>query len=454
MFNRANGHLASSTSRSDRLENHNENIRSHSAQSKLSVNGASPHVNLKMNQPLQYGDSLGDDGGSHDTEWVCSACSLINPRNEVRCQVCEAEKSSGIDKIKNQRDQLSVINGNSPAQNQPVLSEKNDVWVCRRCTLENSQESNRCEVCESPRKSNIPTSVPSNAEMDCSYSLPKTDMNGTSPEKTKSQVSQKNSKPNEGIFSSLVAKIPFFKSPASASSASGGTPSTITSSASASFDNDYDLWTCEKCSFSCNPQYFDHCELCKVPRKAKSNENLNSDLIMDTNHFSQITNSTNDTRVAKDAMNKDGRHSPYDVFKKPGTSKHKHDKASEWNCRRCTFSNALADNLCSMCGAKKELPDPVSFDSSSNDSAKTQSQKWRCNKCTFINDKSSDLCICGHSKNENLFLESGNKMTFVKDGENQDMKSHLSEDLKEREKEASEQLTSIVAYCKTVSVSV
>uniref|UniRef100_T1I3G1 RanBP2-type domain-containing protein n=1 Tax=Rhodnius prolixus TaxID=13249 RepID=T1I3G1_RHOPR len=63
-----------------------------------------------------------------------------------------------------------------------TISNLVHVWSCARCTLYNSGETSRCEVCETPRKSTIPVSSPG-------HSLPRSSMVITVPDWDKTRSS-------------------------------------------------------------------------------------------------------------------------------------------------------------------------------------------------------------------------------------------------------------------------
>ncbi|XP_014255422.1 calpain-D isoform X2 [Cimex lectularius] len=63
-----------------------------------------------------------------------------------------------------EKNMLSFDIGDKNSNFSMSEDDTKDKWSCQRCTFHNVIDSDRCEVCETPRKSNLPTSTPVNVD--------------------------------------------------------------------------------------------------------------------------------------------------------------------------------------------------------------------------------------------------------------------------------------------------
>ena len=90
--------------------------------------------------------------------WVCESCTLENTPHVLCCVACGAKKSfSG-------RTNGVVTNGGGGDDD--VVIMESEGWKCKRCTYINPETVARCEVCDSPRRSNLPSLSEINASIE------------------------------------------------------------------------------------------------------------------------------------------------------------------------------------------------------------------------------------------------------------------------------------------------
>ena len=73
-------------------------------------------------------------------EWVCQNCSLINDKNLLVCEVCEARRLTWV------CQNCSLINDKNLLVCE-VCEARRLTWVCPQCIFENDAEMHYCERC-------------------------------------------------------------------------------------------------------------------------------------------------------------------------------------------------------------------------------------------------------------------------------------------------------------------
>ena len=189
--------------------------------------GSEPGARVRM---------LMGDYKDDENQWKCSKCNLLNNQHVAFCVMCNIAKpavgkhvmkgdggpaSKKGPKMGNAAQTVASQTNGSTTKNSVAITNNNDdnTWTCERCTLKNSKTKKRCDVCESPRKTNVMPYVPD-------------------------------------IFSNSIGPTPG--------------PSGI-----ASGMTDGENWTCKSCSYKCNPSWATCCDMCDCPRSAK-NRNLHN----------------------------------------------------------------------------------------------------------------------------------------------------------------------------------
>ncbi len=318
-----------------------------------------------------------DDSGEHDDtgKWTCAKCQLLNPDQVKQCLSCQTtkpkdeEKTGGLKVPQRQnavkiRKQHPVDDGKEKGDQEKGDTEKGDsvekekskmddvdsgmdvdTWNCRRCTLENKMISQRCIMCGAPREDNAVKGI--NASLLDKYPA-------ISPRKVKPVTSPKLN---------------------GDSSARGKSSSKVDSE-----------WTCQKCTFLCNPAWKFTCDMCDKPRNVygahmkgvPKNSKINPEV------FEFPSNNVN--RTALPVMNViDG--TPVKTI-----GKHK-TKDDEWSCPRCTLLNKKTASVCAACTCPRPSRD---IDTPSTPNIPNT---WVCGQCTLRNENTLMICnVCQASR--------------------------------------------------------
>ncbi|XP_073994307.1 calpain 15 small optic lobes isoform X2 [Rhodnius prolixus] len=302
-----------------------------------------------------------------------------------------------------------------------TISNLVHVWSCARCTLYNSGETSRCEVCETPRKSTIPVSSPG-------HSLPRSSMVITVPDwdKTRSsdhlwvqpmyrrseflsnEVVKSENKDNlkelvdEGtqekcsiVHSSVsnlnvqlisgkssdittrysyigISKPGEYPAMTTTPTTGHGLPNSATDPVDLKNvfclkDSDLErMWTCIKCSYAYNPLMSDNCDICWSVRSPPS-----------LTEPSLIT-------VTKDSV----RYTPRKEHPNNlGPFKFPIDMDTDWTCRKCTLVNSSTAKACVVCGGSK-----LRSVTATRDMTLRKGEFWTCWQCTLRNPLDTLLC--------------------------------------------------------------
>uniref|UniRef100_A0A023F4R8 Putative calpain-like thiol protease family n=2 Tax=Triatoma infestans TaxID=30076 RepID=A0A023F4R8_TRIIF len=306
-----------------------------------------------------------------------------------------------------------------------TISNLVHVWSCARCTLYNSGETSRCEVCETPRKSTIPVSSPG-------HSLPRSSMVISVPDWDKTRSSdhlwvqpvyrrshseflsnevvksenkdnlnkslveedvQENSTLVHGSVSNLNVQLISGKSsdvttrysyigisepgeyPAMTTTPTNtghGLPNSATDPVDLKNifcikDNDLErMWTCIKCSYAYNPLMSDNCDICWSVRSPPSlTEPSLITVTKDSVRYTPRKEQPNNLRPFKFPLDMD----------------------TDWTCRKCTLVNCGTSKACVVCGGSK-----LRSVSSTRDMTLRKGEFWTCWQCTLRNPLDTQLC--------------------------------------------------------------
>ncbi|GFR92839.1 calpain-D [Elysia marginata] len=311
--------------------------------------------------------------------------------------------------------------------NGSVVSVTPAQWQCQRCTLLNSDQFHRCQVCESPRRMRIPTL--SDVETDLSL---RSNAVATRGGQSQSHIIRNNS-----------------NSPISGMSLVNSSASTALSIADLQTErkqdisvNDMEEWQCLSCTFSCNPSFAKTCETCG---SAKPGPLLMTDLVKE----GQMVHSNYQTRIVN------GNHSNTgSTVLNPITTAAR----GTWDCPICTFKNSDISLACAICGQTRCVP---------------ATETWICLQCTLENLSSDLVCnACQRPREERQDASRGpsqansalsDRARFMASlsvkssesiskrlGQHHGQESSLVEDIRRiEEKEASELRMAIISHCKT-----
>ncbi|XP_005095358.1 calpain-D [Aplysia californica] len=377
-------------------------------------------------------------------DWICTVCTLNNKLTATNCEACGAKrtidskttgvsngasknvqingkttnKSNGQQKAVDQSKSVinisseddsddNVIVGMGGDGDKPTDSEE---WKCQRCTLLNPKHLHRCQVCESPRRSRLPTL----SDVDPSF---KEVSSGT---ETKEGADKKN-----GPVANNTNKPAMDKAK--------GNPVPSGHSKEKPMEIDGEEWKCLKCTFSCNPEWSTTCESCgqpKVPDKRKS------------------VSPPSPVDISKDKVTYIHRPNKSSTIQHPEEA----GSSSSWDCSKCTFKNRDGD-VCFICKLPRENYE--------------NTQSWQCQMCTLVNAQENTVCsVCkqprggpssiattsaqppkpGHRAAVGKTSDTAQKPHF--DLHRQE--SSLVEDIRRiEENEASEMRQTIIQHCRT-----
>lgn len=385
--------------------------------------------------------------------WTCAFCCSQNPIQVEECISClslrtEAEQNAlavGSDSCEemdtNDKDSDSHLVPDVPGDG------TEQEWTCRRCTLKNLPTISRCAVCETPFKSNVPTTLPRNvmvakSESDStsslfhrqSFTLAAETQGGTST--SQEQVnSRKEDLGSQSREEHMGAHVPR-----------------------------EEVWVCPNCTYSMNPTLANMCDICNTvrqmyqsPKKAvkpqketgtiaqedgRKNRDLPAGKVVWVCPKCSIENQS----IVRDCM-------ACGTLRMPRTSKRRDQlqACDMWTCSKCTLCNTETAHVCGACQAKRETHLPI-FDDLMQMMPDQTSSKWPCPSCTFLNtDKWSKCAMCYHPRNGHLTNSVEMKQVplapFSRTRENS---IFMEEQISKDEKAAKNQWMEIVQYCKQV----
>ena len=217
------------------------------------------------------------------------------------------------------------------------------MWVCRRCTLQNQIHMKRCAVCETPRRSNVPTDIPAEFKRDS----PGGDTGG-----------------DPGV------------SPGDMGGGDGNINGRLSPSTSSS------TWMCPHCTYGCNPSWAVTCDVCDTPRdmsntgRGPSNSKPGGGGAPIPDDVEMIDEKD---LIAIAARNSTSKNKTTVVPKVDKTV-----KEDMWVCPRCTLENNLLADICGACTCRKPQT-PIG-------KTKLVSDTWTCVRCTLRNAKTEAYC--------------------------------------------------------------
>ena len=417
--------------------------------------------NLAANGAPKHGTS---------TKWMCESCKLLNPVQVAQCIACLAWKLNGvivvndadndvdkdcqngddhddsdlivIDAAEDEMQGRNKVCGDTRQRTENRGSEKvttetdhptTDQWRCIRCTLVNCAAVDRCDVCETPRRSTAPVVF----------------LGKTSPP-PKGQTAR------ESLAAIRARSVP--------------TPAT---------------WKCSSCTFSDNPGWFVICNVCRTSKPTDREQSARKSGVAALD--SDSGNRDNDLLlVIKAADGKVSEHgnrtwscpkctlendcdankcTACGYTKSPRSSVNTEcslvgGAARTWTCILCTMENQPSAPVCSMCMSKRDVTLGVASDvnPSSFLTPVSKNNPWRCAACTFMNKASVKSCVtCGgdvvmKEKSSKAVVSGSATQVAPPAGHQRNLSSLCCEDVQAREEaKAIEQWHIIVNFCKVVS---
>ena len=200
----------------------------------------------------------------------------------------------------------------------PLNMPTSEVWTCRRCTLVNQHEDERCSVCETPRKDNVPKSLPQR-------------MFAT----IQSLVGLNEDGEDEPGAGEDIGGVDATKRDVGHTDAtsSGGQPMEVTDS----------KWTCTGCTYNCNPSWAVNCDICDKSRNVP---------LYNSNQTPATTAKDSPGRKAHLMASGSSSHGQVPQSTRSGTTG---DVANGtgWPCGSCTLVNDGTASRCKACGQQK-----------------------------------------------------------------------------------------------------
>ncbi|XP_035227297.1 calpain-15-like isoform X2 [Stegodyphus dumicola] len=373
-----------------------------------------------------------------DSKWTCENCQFLNIPSTNQCIICETAKHSNVSYVstnelteflncrsvptkridfshnrspKRQRStskrtkaKLSRHNSDgSPALREQEENGDNSVnvahsaddvmlidpeaenevpWACKRCTYDNSPSLTRCEICETPRKPNIPTTLPRNAFSLGYLSELKNSLNNNNPDvQNRSPPLSRRSK----SFSEVPSSANCQRVPMKRGSLLNGHSSDLSSPKTDVLCGDdltrmsasEETWACNHCSFTFNPVWATVCQSCDTAAASV----INSNKISDQNVISN-------EEYSRGGSADSGRH----LSQLLGVP-----ILDQWTCVKCTLINSSNERFCCACGGSK-------LNSTSSKQYRTlkPNESWVCRSCTLRNHHSVSECrVCNTCRYDN-----------------------------------------------------
>ena len=343
-----------------------------------------------------------DSEGNHSPKRQISVS-----HGQVRSKVCKSSNSSNVsatnDSFNLNKSSLETLDNqvtNNCAHENLVCNNNNfnannnneecESWTCKRCTLKNPVDFEFCEVCEAPRKSNIPTTLPKKSKfnpsaLNCNKinragrksqeivldsDSDRSNLNVAEPvaQFVCSGVSVRDNSPVDATMDKHMRASSDEMVECSGSDApplidlSGG------SSSSRTADEDLDVkevWVCSKCSFGYNPEWSTSCDMCDTkkgqPGNSESRKAPSRDLDDD---FQLLTTDVGEASAESPEQS--------------------------WTCIKCTLVNSGSDNACKVCGGSR-LKSICYVDSATL----KKGEFWTCSVCTLKNPIFARRCkVC------------------------------------------------------------
>lgn len=264
-------------------------------------------------------------------------------------------------------------------------NEEIETWVCKRCTLKNPIDFEYCEVCDAPRKPNIPTTLPKKNKNFIGVSSNDIE-NGNNESVTSQKTATKthtekhplrksaSDTTNLNIAESLARFVASRLSSSSSETSMSGpakvvqeskpentmavSPPVVDLTRAASQEeytlSESDMWSCKYCSFAYNPSWSETCDMCSNAKEREKSPKMQEVLNQGLDEDFQLL--TTDLTGEGDSPDQ------------------------SWTCIKCTLVNSGAENACKVCGGSR-LKSICYVD----DATLKRGEFWTCEVCTLKN---------------------------------------------------------------------
>nr|XP_019570561.1 PREDICTED: E3 SUMO-protein ligase RanBP2-like isoform X1 [Rhinolophus sinicus] len=328
--------------------------------------------------------------------WDCSTCLVRNEPTASRCIACQNTKSpnkSGSSFV--QQPSFKFGQGDLPKSVNDftsVFSMKEGQWDCSTCLVQNEGSSATCVACQSPRKQNLPTPVPTP-----SFKFGDSEMSKTPQSGFEDRFSKKDGQwdcslcsiRNEANATNCIACQNPGKASLTPASFKFGTSETSKATKSGfegMFTKKEGQWDCSTCLIR-NEGSSATCVACQNPRK----QSLPTPSVP-----------TPSFKFGDSETSKTPKSGFEDMFSK---------KDEQWDCSLCSVRNEANATNCIACqNPGKASLTPASFKFSSSEPSKATKSgfeglvtkkegQWDCSVCFVENESSSLKCVaCAASK--------------------------------------------------------
>jgi len=375
-----------------------------------------------------------EDVDDHLAAWKCTNCGATNPGSVAECIDCLALQipdSPSAEDARRGEAKVSGADGGKDDGKVEIMEHDRDeeIWICRRCTLQNVEKNIRCELCEAPRWSSI---------------FRNRAVGSVTGHRQQSAGGE------AGILDVDISKVQ-----ASGSSVAVDESDTATTrdvSEGGMQNGDWAVWTCNSCTYNNNPSWANFCDICETRK--------------------QVYNSPQKQTGIGKAI---GR-----AIDKISVSGRKEKVATSWQCTKCLTVNANSVRDCNCCGALRMMTDAEGVQNtwtctkctlrnnsvahvcaaclSKRNTALPQvddiDTKWPCPKCTCINRSGQNLCqACGYDKKNPSNNRSDSQVSGKAKPDVARRRSvHIKEQQIKEEMAAHDQWMQIVSFCKVVSI--
>ena len=376
-------------------------------------------------------DDDADDVDDHLAAWKCTNCSASNPGSVAECIACLALQIPDSPLAEDARRGAAKVSGADGGKDIGKVDAMDydrdeEVWICRRCTLQNVAENSRCEVCEAPRQSII------------FHSHAMGSVTGHRQQSAGGKADVENSK--------------MLASGSAVGTDKSDSVDTECVSKGGMQNGDWAVWTCSSCTYNNNPSWANFCDICETRKQVYNSPQKQTgigkaigraiDKITVSGRKEKIATSWQCTKCL--TVNANSVRDCYFC----GALRMMTDAESvqhTWTCTKCTMRNNSVAHVCEACLSKRNTAVPQVDDIDT---------KWPCPKCTCINRSGQNLCqACGYDKqnphdNRSVCQVPGNAKPNVVRQKSVCIKE---QQIKE-EMAAHEQWLQIVSFCKVVSI--
>uniref|UniRef100_T1J9T8 Calpain-D n=1 Tax=Strigamia maritima TaxID=126957 RepID=T1J9T8_STRMM len=323
-----------------------------------------------------------------ESKWVCTKCQFLNIFTAQDCVICTTSCPRTANGHSNDNQSKSVSDNERlalPMKTNKEEKKSKQKWKCVSCQFLNLPVTNECILCGEPaphcQENGITDKIVDSDRASTGTALSddiiQSDHHNTSKLRNENQddedeklenVKLVNGKSDSHLCSHLAVRKIRSSTSCKRTLSDPDSKNTfkvalqrhktnLTNGTSTVISIDEDLWTCKNCSFSCNPPFFQNCNICDSPKNERSLINIDAHCV----------------RFMKSQKISAGRR------------KLRIPLENSWTCIKCTLVNCNKENTCGVCGGSK-------LNSIEPDKSPGEKEYWICSKCTLRNDETAESC--------------------------------------------------------------